>query len=265
MLGCAATLASLTLMTEIEMSENLPSRTIRNIPSELSGTVPRGVRLAGRSRSMPIVLALLIGGTVVSWSLYGKHAVNQVQQRSVLHNEGIETQAEITSLKRAGKGPYVVKYTFVANGQNISGLADVPPEPLRSLPESGPIAVRYLPSNPAINHPTAWEWSLSSEWFLIFVLTTLSVLCGVTIAGAPRDRRLLVWGTPVTGIVSRCTPTKSAYSVQYEFRTQSAELVKGSGESLVRREGGECIWILYLPKDPRRNRPYPLSDFCVKE
>jgi hypothetical protein len=213
---------------------------------------------------MPVVLSLLIMASVVGLSLYGTHVANQIRRRSVLRTEGIEVQAEITSLKRAGRGPYVVGYSFNANGQSIPGLADVPVELLRSLRESNSLAVRYLPSNPAVNHPAEWEWSLSSEWFLMVMLTGLLLVCSVTISKAYADRKLLVWGTPAAGSVTECSSTKSSYSIHYEFRTGAGELVQGSGQSLGRREAGECIWILYLPQNPRRNGPYPFSDYCVK-
>jgi hypothetical protein len=247
------------------MDENLPFRVTPDMPPELSGSVPRSVGLSDRSRSMPVVLTLLIGATVISWSLYGKHIVHQTQERSVLRAQGVEVQAEVTSLKRAGRGPYVVKYSFAANGQNISGLAEVPPGSLGSLPESGLIAVRYLPLNPSINHPSGWEWSPSSEWLLIVMLTGLLILCSVTTSGVYTDRKLLIWGMPATGIVTNCARSRGVYSVKYEFRTEDGELVKGSGQSLGRREAGECIWILFLPQNPRRNGPYPLSDYSVKE
>jgi hypothetical protein len=247
------------------MDENLPSQTIRNVPSELSASVPRKVGLSESSRSMPIVLALLIGATVVSLSLYGKHVVSQMQQRSVLRAEGVEAQAEIASLIRAYRGPDVVHYTFTADGRKISGLADVPPKLLRSLRESTFLAVRYLPSNPSVNHPAAWEWSLSSEWLAIVILMTLPILCAVTIPDAYINRQVLVWGTPVTGLVTRCTRERGVYTVKYEFHTKTGELVKGSGQSPGRREVGERIWILFLTQNPRRNRPYPFSDFCVEE
>jgi hypothetical protein len=247
------------------MDENLPSQTIRNVPSELSGSVPRSIRLSDQSRSMPVVFALLIGVSVVSWSLYGKHIANQMQQRSVLRTQGMDAQGEITSLKREGRGPYVVKYSFIANGENISGLADVPLDSLPRPPESGPISVRYLPSNPAVNHPAAWEWSLSSEWLAIVMLMALPILCVVTIPGTYRDRQVLVWGTPVTGFVTKCTRERGVYTVKYEFHTKTGELVKGSGQSPGRRETAECIWILFLTQNPHRNRPYPFPDYCVKE
>lgn len=250
---------------EIEMDDDSCSQTMQNIPPELSASVPRTIRFSDRSRSMPVVLALLFIATVIGVSLYGNHVARQVWQRSALRTQGIEAQAEITSLKRAGRGPDVATYTFIVNGQNILGLAEVPPELMHSLRETNSLAVRYLPSNPTINHPARWEWSLSSEWFLMVMLTGLLLVCSVTISKAYANRKLLVWGTPAAGSVTGCSSTKGSYTIHYEFRTGAGGLLRGSGQSLGRREAGERIWILYLPQNPRRNGPYPFSDYCVKE
>jgi hypothetical protein len=115
-----------------------------------------------------------------------------MRQRSVLRTEGIEVHAEITSLKRAGRGPDIVNYTFIANGQSVPGSAEVPSEFMRSLRESNSLRVRYLPSNSGVNHPAEWEWSLASEWLLIFMLTGLLLVCSVTVSTAYANRKPLV-------------------------------------------------------------------------
>lgn len=176
------------------MNEQLPLQMAPDAPPELFGPLPRNVGLSDRSRSMPVVLTLLIGATVISWSLYGKHMAHETHERSVLRAQGVEAQAEVTSLKRAGRGPYVVKYRFAVNGQNISGLAEVPPGSLGSLRESGFIVVRYLPLNPSVNHPAGWEWSPWSEWLLIVMLAGLLILSSATASGVYMDRKLLIWG-----------------------------------------------------------------------
>jgi hypothetical protein len=243
----------------------METQAVPEIPSELSGPVPRKVRLSESSRLLPFLLAALIGALTLGGFLYCMHVARQMHQKSALRQDGVEVQGAITSLKRADRGPDVVQYTFTANGQNISGQADVPPELMQNLENSSSLAVRYLPSNPAINHPAAWEWSLSSEWLLIFMLLGILAVCIVTARAAGGGRELLVWGTPAAGLVIHCAPTRSAYLVQYEFRTEAGAHVTGSGESLDSQDAGARIWVLYLPQNPRRNRPYPLSDYCVDE
>jgi hypothetical protein len=239
-------------------------QTIPDLPSELTGPLPRRIQLSRNSNYLPIVLALLIGITVITGFLYGKHVVNLMQQRSALHQDGVEVQGEITSLKRAGRGPEVVRYTFTANGGTVSGMADMPFELVQSFEESTVIKILYLPSNPAINHPAAWEWSLSSEWLVIFILICPPTLFIVMFTSIYRKRKLLIWGKPVTGIVTNCRVSgRGRISIEYEFRTETGAQVRGSGNSPVQQKIGACICVLYLPQNPRRNLPYPVPDFYV--
>ena len=60
------------------------------------------------------------------------------------------------------------------------------------LHEADPIAVRYLPSDPTVNHPADWEWSgleimdLIPEVFMLF-FTSVGVIALVALF---RNRRL---------------------------------------------------------------------------
>jgi hypothetical protein len=237
-------------------------QTIPNMPEELSGPVPRRIRLSGNTSFLPFVF--LIGVTVIGCLWYCKHVVVQMQQRSALRQDGIEVLGEITSLKRAGRGPDVVKYTFTANDGIVSGMANVPPALMRDLAESTVINIRYLPSTPAINHPAAWEWSLSSEWLAIFMLMGFLTACIVTSTVFYRERKLLGWGKPVTGIVTNCRVSgRGIISIEYEFRTETGVQVRGSGNSPDQQETGAGICVLYLPENPRRNLPYPVPDFYI--
>lgn len=248
------------------MDENSCVQAILDMPSELSGPVPRRIQLSGNSSYLPIVFALLIGITVITGLLYGKHVVHQMWQRSALRQGGVETQGEITSLKRAGRGPEVVKYTFTANGEIVSGMTEVPFELVQNLEESKFLAIRYLPSNSAINHPTAWEWSLFSEWLLILMLMCPPTLFFVTFTSGYRHRKLLVWGKPVTGTVTNCRVSgRGEISIEYEFRTETGVQVRGSGDSPVEQETGASVCVLYLPQNPRRNLPYPDPDYDVED
>jgi hypothetical protein len=212
------------------------------------------------------VLAALIGATIIAGLLYGRHVVIRMQQRSALRQDGVEVQGEITFLKRVGKGGNIVRYNFAASGGTFSDKAEVPPELMRSLRESNSLTIRYLPSDPAINHPAAWEWSPSSEWPVIFILIGLLAVWSVGSAAIYRNRILLVWGKPAVGVVTKCRErSRGSISVKYEFRAESGEYVQGSGKSLISPEIGASIWILYLPQNPGRNLPYPVPGYDVDE
>ena len=182
------------------MDENSLFQTIPKMPSELSGPVPRRIRFSDSSRLLPFVLAALIGLTFIAGILYSVYAVGQVQRRSALRRNGVDAEAKITFLGRVGKGGYVVRYTFTTVDGPVSDKAEVPSELVSSLEGSTTTTIRYLPSNPAINHPATWEWSLLSEWPMIFVLIGFLTVGAVPSAMLHRQRNVLALGKPVPGV-----------------------------------------------------------------
>jgi hypothetical protein len=101
---------------------------------------------------------------------------DKMRQRSVLRQGGADVIGKITQLGRAGKGAEFVRYTFIANGGIVSGGSAVPPKLMHGLRESNSLRIRYLPSDPVINHPAAWEWSLAEETGSIFVSISLGAI-----------------------------------------------------------------------------------------
>ncbi len=238
-------------------------REIPDSPQELSGPLPRRIRLSGNLAYLLKVVTLGIGLLValVLWMSIG--AVHQMRQRSALRQGGVEAMGEITQLGRAGKGGYMAHYTFAANGRTFSGNAEVPDELMQSLGESNSLPVRYLPSDPGINHPAAWEWSLLSFCIGVAFPITFAAGGGIPLAKYYRRRRLVTVGAPVAGLVTQCVFKRLFFLYSYEFTTEKGETFSGSGRSAVNQEIGESIWILYLPQNPRQNLPYPDSEFIV--
>jgi hypothetical protein len=152
---------------------------------------------------------------------------------------------------------------FAVNGVNYAGKAQMPNYRL-ILRESNEITIRYLPSDPSLNHPAAWEWSglspdLIPEAFALFFVSGGIVALVVLL----RDRRLVREGRPAEGVVIDCRPDKAEFRVMYEFRTDGGVLIKGSCNCKEEYEKGDNLWILYLPNRPRRNHSYPMEYFSV--
>jgi hypothetical protein len=249
---------------ETDMDKNSFFQPIPNTPPELSMPLPRRIRPSSDARYGEIVLALMLGLTVILSLWLCKNVVQQMRLRSALRHGGAEVLAEITYLDRPGRGGDIVRYTFTANGEIASGEAGVPLQLVKSLRESNSLTVRYLPSDPAINHPAAWEWSfLSNSVGIIFLMILVSIF-GLFRIILYRRRQLLAWGKPVLGVVTECVSAKSSFSLKYNFRTESGVSFKGGGDTTTRQEIGASIWILYLPQNPARNQPYPFSDYCVE-
>jgi hypothetical protein len=72
-----------------------------------------------------VVLCLGLGGLITANFCLEIH--KQIQQRAILRQEGRDTVGSVTAT-HAGH-------------------------------EADPIAIRYLPSDPTVNHPADWEWS----------------------------------------------------------------------------------------------------------
>ena len=133
-----------------------------------------------------VVLCLGLGGLMTGDFCYEIH--KQIQQRRSLRAEGRDTVGSVTAT-HAGHGSPTVTYAFKANGLNYSGKAEIMDYRL-VLHESDSIAVRYLPTDPTINHPADWEWSNEGDLIpqvFILVFTSVGVIALVALI---RNRRL---------------------------------------------------------------------------
>lgn len=240
-----------------------PSQEIPDIPSELAGPLPRKIRLSPNLTYQQIVFTVGMGlfAILVLWMCIG--AVHQMRQRTALRQRGAEVIGEMTHLGRAGKAGYMVHYTFAANGRTFSGNAEVPDELMHSLGDSNSLTVRYLPSDPRINQPAAWEWSFLQFCIGISIPMIIVAGSGIWLKTLYRRRQLLKLGTPVAGVLTQCARKWFSFSFKYEFSTYSGKTVRGSGRSSVWQDIGADIWILYLPQNPSHNVPYPDSTLIV--
>jgi hypothetical protein len=135
-----------------------------------------------------VVLCLGLGGLITGG--FGFEIHKQIQQRTILRQEGRDTVGSVTAT-HAGHGSPTVTYAFKANGLNYSGKAEILNYRL-VLNKSDSIAIRYLPRDPTVNHPADWEWSglemidLIPEVFMLF-FTSVGVIALVALF---RNRRL---------------------------------------------------------------------------
>lgn len=235
-------------------------------PSELLGPLPRRVQMNSANASAMVVVAVLflgVGGVMVGSACQG--ILTQTRQRTALRQEGRNTVGKVTAT-HAGHGSPTVTYAFEANGLNYSGKAELTNYHL-IFHESDQIAIRYLPTDPTVNHPADWEWSglvimdLIPKVFMLF-LTSVGVVALVALF---RDRKLARRGRPAKGVVTDCSAGKSDFRVEYEFRTEDGVPVTGHSSSPDEYGAGARVCILYLPQKPQRNSMYPLRYFEVVE
>jgi len=240
----------------------------KTVPVELAGPVPRKVRLNlsdGGVRFMSmIVLCCFVGGSIaLGWNCY--HDIGQFQSRATLRANHSESVGEVTGFSYGRYSPTNVYYTFTANGTIYSGEATEPFNGVTGAPlnKGGEIPIRFLPSNPAINHPDGWEWS--PGWFYLAGEAFFIALGAAVLVVLLRDRKLARHGKAVAGLVVSCVRKDPSFRVEYEFRTEDGASMRGKSESTDEYGSGAKVWILYLPRKPDRNQIYPMAYHSVVE
>ncbi len=249
------------------MDANFSPIEAASIPSELTGPLPRRLRLSRNGNRMATAAAIMLVLAVAFAFWIGLDRVQQLQHRAALRRTGRETVGKITRLWSASRSLKTrVSYTFAVNGVSFAGEARVPNQLVTSLSESNTLPIRYLPANPAVNHPAAWEWSALLDWDS-FVAPIIGLALALFLFATLRsERRLVIGGLPAVGEITRCTPgSRGGFSVNFDFRTQDGSITKGSGWSESRREIGERVCVLYLPQNPRRNLSYPSLNYRVAQ
>lgn len=231
-------------------------------PDGLGYSSLRPVRLTGGGTAVLAAAALLSIGAVVAGVALGSQARRQSGAQRELQEKGLTTDAVVTRVWRAseeGKQPWVA-YRFTSAGREYEKRVKTPRRIWKNLEAGVTIPVRFVPSNPAINHPRGWDGGRVPFWLPYLVFTSLAVLALLTTMPVRNQARLLAEGRPAPGLVTGLKKNDNAVTVMYEFRLLSGAIGKGSG-SAGRRPPvqGSSICVLYDPENPRRNSLYPLG------
>lgn len=243
------------------MNAEVSNRANSQIPQELTGPVPRNVQLrAGGKQGLTILaFVLLVAGVIfVAWN--GFDTVQQFKLRAALRASGQLATGTVLLVMQTRLWT-TLHYTFAVNGVGYSGRSDLPDGV--QLNKSDKIDIRYLPSNPAMNHPADWEWS---EWDVLQPIILAFIFIAIFArlhSYLRRERTLAREGIPAEGVVGSCTRNRNGLRVAYEFRTERGERIFGSSDCKGVLQPGQSIWILYQPGDPTKNRSYPLSEYDI--
>jgi Protein of unknown function (DUF3592) len=240
------------------------------MPSELEQPVPRAVRLSGLGiTNYVMALAALLFGVGMSFRVVHDELHRQAENESLMRRvaaEGVETQATVTKLF-TGLG-YVVNYDYNVAGRRYSRGAFITQEQWQALQVRDPLAIRYLPSDPAQAYPDAdppilekhWDTSLPLAGLILFFMGSFAAIFASRVGP---ERRLLSRGRTAPGVVTDCKEgsqgRSSGYFVSYEFTL--AEGGRQQGKRFVSQPAtpGSTVTVLYEPARPRRNGLYPLS------
>jgi hypothetical protein len=179
--------------------------------------------------------------------------------------EGRETDGVVTRLWLGGgkSNEHRVAYRFAVDGRDHSGHATIRSGYWKSLHTGSPMAVRYLPSEPAHNYPSANPPSPTPAW-LPFLVGGMFSLAGVLMPlQVRRQRHLLEDGRPAPAVVTRLRKWRTQHGTQnvvyYQFALPDGSVCKGRSNVHGRSMAVDSvICILYDPDNPRRSAPYPL-------
>jgi hypothetical protein len=194
----------------------------------------------------------------------GYDDVKQFHRRAVLRVEGQVVVGQVTGFSIARFAPTGVKYNFALNGVTYSGKASEPTTGT-SLDKADKIPIRFLPSDPAVNHPDSWEWSATIGWLYSVLAIFLTAVGTFAFAVLLRDRSLARKVKAAAGVVTGCTRSGGTFDIEYEFSAGEGLVMRGKGDCADECGPGARVWILYLPQKPRRNSIYPLTYFDVVE
>jgi hypothetical protein len=238
-------------------------------PAGLHRSSPRQVNLSPRGKLLAaVIIALIAGGVGVAVGL-GRIAARDARDEGRLAAEGVVTKAVVTRLWRARDKSQQswMQYQFAADGTSHEANVRVPLQMWRELRPGADVAVRYVPSNPHINHPTAFKMSGMPGWVSFMVACVTSVVALFRVLAVSRQRRMLMEGRPAPGRVIKHGKVRrgphgqnQGQQYHYEFRLVSGGIARGrGGPDKHPPEVGSLICVLYDPDDPKRNLPYPLS------
>lgn len=227
------------------------------IPPELTGPVPRRVRFDPVTLVFPVVMVIIFSGLPTYLLL------TQISHQNKLHQNSSETIGQIEDAWYAGRSDTpTVSYTFSANGTSFTGKASVPDQIFQSLHRGDSLAIHYVPSEPSISHPAAWDWSspVWVQYVLPFLGLPFVIIYWVTLCS---QRRLAIGGIATVGTVTDCHSGRGGIFVNYEFDTPEGIGFQGKGPSSVWKASGTRICILYMPEKPLRNGTYPFVAYRI--
>jgi hypothetical protein len=210
-------------------------------------------------------MLITVGAALDIW--FAVDNAHETQHAAALRLGGSEATAAITSLEAEGRSSTLtVRYDFSVGGGDFKGKALVPHALDSSLQGAASLPIAYLPADPAINHPTAWEWSAQrSKLFTPMIFVAGGI---ISLLILHTQRRIVVEGVPAIARITACssgTGRDGCYGVTYEFHTEDGRVVQGSARSGIVADIGAQTCVLYLPQKPERNLPYGLASYRVAE
>jgi hypothetical protein len=231
-------------------------------PDGLGYSSLRPVRLTGGGIALVVVAVAMLLGAVAAGIGLGITVRRQAKEQLLLREQGVDTDAQVTRLWRSTSKEdrrYWVAYRFTVQERAYEARKKVSTRIWQTLTVGSSLPVRYLPSDPKVNHPTEWDDTPMPNWLPYLLSGALvAIAFGCTIP-LRIQMRLLTEGRPAPGIVTGHRRTRDGTILRYEFQLLNGATAKGRGQSRRPPGIGSPVCVLYDPENPRRNAPYPLT------
>ena len=234
---------------------------IAAFPSELTGTVPRDVRLSASGIAVAVVVSLMAVGALVSAIVM---SIATLRAREPRERVTVSAQTLAVEQRRGEHPRRIVTYSFEVNGRSFQGRTRLQERDRREFLRGTPIPIEYVASDPELSWVVGYEPGGVPPW-------AVPLLSGALLAAAAgitwRLRRDWVLLSEGRAALARVTSPKKVHRdkhTAYEITTVFQDL---SGATHTMRYDasktpppvGTLVAIVYHRDNPRWNTVYPLK------
>ena len=239
------------------------------LPPELSGGIPRDVRLTAAGVALAVIATAIVlggvsGGTAIVIAHLRLLARHEARTRDAVSSAGVVVSV---GPNRGERRLREVRYRYQVGDRTYTGRLLLPERRRGALRAGQSVGVLYLPASPDVSWVSGYEPMDGPPLFLApFVVLAALVAAALIASTIRRQWRLLEEGRAASG---RVTGSKRVHNdghggqtnrVTYEFEALSG--AKCSGRYDANRNpppAGSAIAVVYHRDDPRWNAPYPLQ------
>jgi hypothetical protein len=232
-------------------------------PAELSGSSSREVELSGGGKALACLSVALMLGAIASIVFLSREASRQAGDAKRLFTIGRVADGVVTRHWRSGgeESQRRIAYEFQHDGRTYAGAAKTPKRIWATLAVGSPVSIRYLPEDPARNHPARWRAGSLPLWLPPALSAVLVAVAFLLVWLIRRQTQLLSEGRPAPARIVKHTKGQHGKSYKYEFPVLGGGTMTGGGGETSRPPAiGATICIVYDRDNPGRNSPYP---FCL--
>jgi uncharacterized protein DUF3592 len=226
---------------------------------EINARIPRKVRPSAETKTA-LKPALFVFGVLVVLTVWYVHSkVQEERHIEAVSREGLDAPARVTKVLHGRHGSSVY-YSFRFGGAVYQGEVNSD-DMIWDAHVGENIPIRFLPSDPSVNHPTPWSlWVWSDFVFVTFLLVSFGAAAKLAVF-LYLERRLARLGWVTDGEVIACAPKGSRFRVDYEFFDENHTQFDGANEDSDEYKTGSSIRVIYLRTNPKRNDTYPMSSY----